>query len=67
MITKYNLFTVNKWIFTTLKSIMYKKTLLLAMHLCQNSAFFALLDVLCLNLSKKNQNQTQSPFRRMII
>ena len=23
MITKYNLFTVNKWIFTTLKSILY--------------------------------------------
>ena len=27
MVTKYNLFTVNKWIFTTLKCIMYKKKL----------------------------------------
>jgi len=25
MVTKYNLFTVNKWIFATLKSILYKK------------------------------------------
>ena len=27
LVTKYNLFTVNKCVFTTLKSIMYKKNL----------------------------------------
>jgi len=27
MVTQYNLFTVNKWIFTTLKSILYQRKL----------------------------------------
>ena len=27
MVTKYNLFTVHKWVFTTLESILYKENL----------------------------------------
>ena len=33
MVTKYNLFTVNKWILTTLKSIMYHKNLTFSLTL----------------------------------
>jgi len=51
---KYNLFTVNKWIFTTLKSNLYKNTCLLAMHWCQNSPFLPFYDVFAYtNISKR--------------
>ena len=41
MITKYNLFTVNKWLFKFPKSTLYRKILDFAMHNCQNSTYFA--------------------------
>ena len=66
MVTKYNLFTVNKWIFTTLKSIMCKQTWLLARHLCQNSPLFAFLWRFCLHLSKKNQKRHKVLFREWL-
>ena len=67
MVIKYNFLTVNKLNYTPLKSILYKKTWLLAMYLCQNSRYFAFLLCLCLKLNKMNQKETHSPFKGMII
>jgi len=48
MITKYNLFTVNEWIFKTPKSVLYQK--ILAFLLCtivKIAHFFAFLQRFC--------------------
>ena len=61
MVTKYNLFTVNKWIFTTLKSILYKKLTVSFALLCQNSPIFAFLQRFCLKLNlRRTKRDTKS-------
>ena len=63
MVTKYNLFTVNKWFFTYLKSILYKKNLTFSYALLSKQPIFCFLRRFCLKLNKKNHKRHKALFR----